>query len=133
MMRSISAALAGFVTWFMVATLCDFLVRTLLPGYTAAEPTMAFTLAMMVARLGLAVVSSLVAGYVCSAVARGHPSAVYGCAALLLLFFLPMHYHLWHKFPVWYHAFFLITLAPLVLLGAAAQRRGRMAPAPPNT
>ena len=129
MMRSIFAVVAGLVTWFVVATLCNFVVRALLPGYTAAEPTMAFTLAMMVARLGLAVVSSLVAGYVCSAVARGSLGAVYVCAALLVLVFLPIHYNLWHKFPAWYHGFFLITLAPLVLLGAAVQRRGRSVPA----
>lgn len=133
MMRAIFAVLAGFVTWFVVATLCNFLVRALLPGYTAAEPALTFSLAMMVARLGLAVVSSLVAGYVCSAVARGHLGALYGCAALLVLFFLPIHYNLWQKFPLWYHAFFLLTLAPLVLLGAAVQRRARIATAPRNT
>ena len=54
---------------------------------------------------------------------RGKPSAVYACAAILLLFFLPVHYNLWHKFPVWYHLAFLVTLAPLVVLGGAIHRR----------
>ena len=72
---------------------------------------------------------SLVAGFACSAVARGNVSVVYICAALLVLLFLPVHYNLWHKFPLWYHGFFLITLAPLFRLGAAAQRRGSRAPA----
>ena len=123
MVRSILAVVVGFVTWFVVATLLNLLIRALLPGYAAAEPTLEFTLAMMAARLGLAVVSSLVAGFVCSAVDRGKPGAVYACAAILLLFFLPVHYNLWHKFPVWYHLVFLVTLAPLVLLGGAIQRR----------
>lgn len=133
MTRSVFAVLAGVVTWILVATVANLLVRALLPGYTAAEPTMSFTLAMMVARLGVAVVSSLGAGFVCSAVARGNMVAVYSCAALLVLCFLPVHYNLWHKFPVWYHAFFLLTLAPLVLLGAALQRRGRGPSAAPRT
>lgn len=37
--------------------------------------------------------------------------------ALLALFF-PIHIQLGPKFPVWYHLTFLITLAPLVALGA---------------
>jgi hypothetical protein len=129
MIRSILAVLAGFLTWFVVATLGNFLIRALLPGYAAAEPTMSFTLAMMVSRLGLAVVSSLVAGYVCSLVARGKRGAAYACAVVLLLCFLQVHYGLWNKLPVWYHLFFLTTLAPLVLLGAALQRRRQAAPA----
>ena len=77
MIRSILAVLAGFVTWFVVATLGNFLIRALLPGLCGrrARPW-TFTLAMMVSRLGLAVVSSLVAGYVCSLVARGKLGAV---------------------------------------------------------
>jgi hypothetical protein len=133
MIRSILAVLTGFVTWIVVATLGNFLIRALLPGYVAAEPSMTFTLAMMVARLGLGVASSLVAGFACSVVARGHVAAVYSFAAVLVLCFLPVHYNLWQKFPLWYHVFFLVTLAPLVLLGAAAQRRWQAAPAAPQT
>jgi hypothetical protein len=129
MIRSIPAVLTGFVTWFVVAQLGDFLIRALLPGYLAAEPSMSFTLAMMFARLTLAVVSSMVAGFACSAVARGRVAAVYSLAAVLVLCFLPVHYNLWQKFPLWYHLFFLVTLAPLVLLGAAIHRRWRAVPA----
>ena len=32
--------------------------------------------------------------------------------------FIPAHIQLWHKFPIWYHLTFLLTLAPLVALGA---------------
>lgn len=121
--RSILAVLAGFVAWFAVATACDHLLRAVSPGYLAAEHGLTFTLSMMVARLGLGVLSSLVGGYVCSAVARGGRGAVYSCAAVMVLCFLPVHYKLWHTFPVWYHLFFLVTLAPLMVLGASLQRR----------
>jgi hypothetical protein len=131
MIRSMLAVLAGFVTWFVVATLGNFLIRALLPGYQAAEPAMTFTLAMLVARLGLAIVSGLAAGYTCSAVARGDVRAVYACAALLVLCFLPIHFKLWAKFPLWYHLFFLVTLAPLVVWGAALRRRGQARAAAP--
>jgi hypothetical protein len=123
MVRSILAVITGVVTWMVVATLINFMIRALLPGYLAAEPTMSFTLAMMFARLGLAVVTSIIAGFAAAAVARDNMIAVYILAALLVVCFLPIHYKLWSKFPLWYHAFFLITLAPLVLLGALMQRR----------
>jgi len=32
--------------------------------------------------------------------------------------FLPVHYSLWNRFPIWYHLVFLISIIPLVLLGA---------------
>ena len=57
--------------------------------------------------------------------AHGKIAAVYVCAVVLVLCFLPVHYSLWSKFPLWYHAAFLITLVPLVLSGAAVQRRRR--------
>ena len=125
MIRSVLAVISGFMAWFVVATLGNFLIRALLPGYVAVEPSMSFTLAMLIARLALGFVSSFVAGFACSAVAHGKIAAVYVCAVVLVLCFLPVHYSLWSKFPLWYHAAFLITLVPLVLSGAAVQRRRR--------
>jgi hypothetical protein len=44
-------------------------------------------------------------------------------AGIMVALFIPAHYMLWDKFPVWYHLFFLVTLAPTVLLGASLVRR----------
>lgn len=41
----------------------------------------------------------------------------------MLLLFVPLHLKLWHAFPVWYHLFFLLTLAPTLLMGVALGRR----------
>ena len=38
---------------------------------------------------------------------------------MLLAMFIPVHYGLWDKFPVWYHLTFLVSLLPLTLVGAA--------------
>jgi len=32
---------------------------------------------------------------------------------------------LWDKFPIWYHLFFLITLVPAFLIGAALRKVAR--------
>jgi hypothetical protein len=37
--------------------------------------------------------------------------------------FIPVYYMLWTKFSVWYHVFFLLSLAPGVLFGAALKNR----------
>jgi len=66
MIRSILAAL---VTWFIVATIGNLILRAVRPGYSAVEVSMNFTLKMMVCRLILGLVSSLCAGFVCATIA----------------------------------------------------------------
>jgi len=43
--------------------------------------------------------------------------------AVMVVLFLPVHYMLWVKFPMWYHLFFLISLAPALLIGASLQSK----------
>jgi len=124
MIRSIIAVIIGIVGWFVVATAGNWILRALIPGYSESEPTMNFTLAMMVGRLLLGLVSSFVAGYSCAMLARSK-IAPKVAAAILLLLFLPVHYMLWDKFPIWYHLFFLITLVPAFMIGAALRNSAR--------
>jgi len=122
MVKSILAVIIAVITWFFVATILNWILRAVLPGYSAVEATMNFTLTMMVCRLILGLVSSLCAGFVCGAIARNRVAPKVA-ASLMVLLFLPVHYMLWAKFPIWYHLFFLITLAPTMLLGAGLARR----------
>ena len=118
LVRSLGAVVVGFIAWFVVATLGNLVLRAAIPGYTAVETAMTFTLSMQLGRLAVGLVSSVGAGAVCAAVARFRRWPAWVLAAILVLMFLPVHYTLLHKFPLWYHAFFLITLAPAVLVGA---------------
>jgi hypothetical protein len=122
MFRSILAVVVAVITWFLVATILNLVLRALLPGYSAAEVTFAFTLPMMLCRLGLGLVASLCAGLVGASIADRNTAAKI-TAGMLVALFIPVHYMLWDKFPIWYHLFFLVTLAPTVLLGAALVRR----------
>jgi fructose-specific phosphotransferase system IIC component len=122
MVRSVLAVIIAVITWFIVATIVNWILRVLLPGYSAVEATMNFTLAMMVCRLVLGLVSSLCAGFVCAAIARNRVAPKVA-AGIMVILFLPVHYMLWSKFPIWYHLFFLITLAPTMLIGARRARR----------
>jgi hypothetical protein len=127
MLRSICAVVVSVFIWFLVGTLGNWLLRALLPGYTAAEPAMAFSLTMQIARLALGLVASLCAGVVAAAIAKPGSHAPKVVAAVMVALFIPVHYMLWTKFPVWYHLFFLLSLAPAILLGATLLTKRSMA------
>ena len=121
--KLVLAILIGFVVWFVVATIANMLIRASLPGYAEAELATRFTLPMLLARLAVGAVSSVAAGLACALAARSISVAIKVLAAALVLFFFPVHYSLWTQFPLWYHAVFLVSLAPLVLVGAGVAHR----------
>ena len=123
MKRSIVACAAGLVVWILVVSVLNRLLRRFLTGYAAAEPAMNFTFRMMVARLAIAAVTSVIAGAVVPRIAPAAARLPWLVGAILLAIFIPEHVlQLWQKFPVWYHLTFLITLVPLVVLGAHLAR-----------
>lgn len=122
MKRSLFALAAGLVLWVLVATLINLGLRAGLPGYASAEPTMTFTLGMKVARLILAALASLAAGAATGRIAPWRTGLPWLLGAIILAAFIPIHVQLWARFPVWYHLVFLVTLVPLVGLGAALTR-----------
>ena len=123
MKRGIAGVLAGLVVWFVVATAINLALRLSWADYAMAEKPMTFTLGMQVARLVTGAVASLCAGFVAAWIAKGSATPVRLLAALLLLLFLPVHYGLWNRFPLWYHVVFLASLVPLTLLGAGLKAK----------
>jgi hypothetical protein len=123
MVKATVSVLVGFVMWFVAATLGNWLLRAFIPTYAAAEAGMDFTLPMLLGRLAIGFFSSLVAGYSCSWVARRSRRPIYVLSIIMLVFFLPVHYRLLSKFPIWYHAVFLGTLVPLTILGGVLRDR----------
>jgi hypothetical protein len=123
-MRVLLAFVAGLLAWVLVATILNIAVRRLLPGYTAAEPTMAFTSGMLSARLVIAFITSLVAGALSAAIAPRSGWVPGSLGVFLLVVFVPQHVKLWHLFPLWYHLTFLLTLVPLVAIGGRLWLRG---------
>ena len=117
MWRAIAGVIAGLVAWVVVVTVLNFGLRWWLPGYVQAEPAMLFTLGMKIARLSIGALSSLAAGALVRTITRSN-LAPWIVGLVLLALFVPDHIHIWNKFPVWYHLTFLVTLAPLVALGA---------------
>jgi len=118
MKRSILACLAGLLTWIVVVTVIDRVLRLSLPNYAAAEKTLQFTLGMKWARLLMAIVTSVAAGAVTGWISRCGRWAPLIVGSVVLAMFLPAHIAIWSKFPAWYHLTFLLTIIPAVLAGA---------------
>jgi NhaP-type Na+/H+ or K+/H+ antiporter len=118
MKRSILGGLAGLVTWIVVVSVIDRILRVTIQDYTAAERAIQFTLPMKFARLLMAAVTSVAAGAVAGRISRSSrwvPGIVGG---IVLAAFLPVHIAIWSKLPTWYHLSFLLTIIPFVILGA---------------
>ena len=118
MKRTILACLAGLLTWVVVVTVINRVLRLSLPNYTAAEQTLQFTLGMKWARLLMAIVTSVVTGAITGWISRSSRWAPLIVGSVVFAMFLPVHIVIWSKFPVWYHLTFLLTIIPAVLVGA---------------
>ena len=125
MLRNILAIIAGLVSWVLVVTVLNWMLRATLPGYSEAEPAMSFSLGMQLARLLIAALSSITAGIIVRAIAPSAHWAPWILGGVLVAVFVPVHWQLWQKFPLWYHLTFLVTLIPLTVLGASLSSRGR--------
>src|SRR5262249_19125080 len=124
-LRTVGAVVAALVTWILVATILNLPLRISWPHYHEAETVFNFTFAMKLARLTLGAVSSVAAGFVAAWIGKERMRAAMLTGVILLGLFIPNHYLLWSKFPVWYHLTFLVSLVPLTLLGAALHQRSK--------
>jgi hypothetical protein len=118
MWRTVLGIITGLVAWALIASLLDIGLRHALPGYQQAEPTFAFTVAMMIARLAIAAAASLATGAMVQLIAGPSRLAPWVVGGVMLLLFIPVHIRIGLRLPIWYHLVFLTTLAPLVVLGA---------------
>ena len=123
MWRTIASVVGGLVVWTAVVTVLNFGLRAAIPGYHDAEATLLFTPAMKAGRLAEAAISSFVAGMATRWIAPASKWSPWITGAIILGLFLPAHYNLWNRFPVWYHLTFLLSIVPLVVLGAAFRDR----------
>ena len=80
---------------------------------------MTFTVPMMIARLSIGALATVAAGVVAAVIVPQSTVARLAPGVILLIVFIPQHYMLWNKFPVWYHFTFLVSLVPLTYAGGA--------------
>jgi hypothetical protein len=122
MPRILAGAVVGAIVWLVSVTALNFALRYCWHDYASVEKAMTFTVPMMIARLVESGISSIVGGVVAAMIGRDRTRPALGAGIILLVLFLPVHYSLWSRFPIWYHLTFLSSLVVLSLLG------GRIAP-----
>ena len=123
--KTVGAVIAALVIWIFVATVLNLALRAWWPYYHEAETAFNFTFSMKLSRLALGAISSVGAGFVAAWLVRGRMKTATLTGIVLLGLFIPGHYMIWDKFPVWYHLTFLVSLVPLTLLGAALHQRSK--------
>ncbi len=123
MTRGVGGVIGGLVVWLLIATVGDLALRWSWASYAEVEKSMSFTLAMMAARLVLGAAASLGAGYTAAWITKRNGRTVKVLAAVLVVVFIPTHYALWDKFPLWYHLTFLASLVAVTLLGGILYAR----------
>src|SRR5262245_10547105 len=110
--------LAGFVTALAVAAASFTVLRAIWPAYAAAEPTKAYSLGMLWARLSIAAILTAAAGAVAALVARDGGRTAWWLGAFFFVISLPQHlYTVWNDYPAWYHAVYLLSLIPIAGYG----------------
>lgn len=128
MLRTISGAVTGFVSWWLLVIVIDFGLRKTWPEYAAVEKAMTFTFAMMIARLSMSGIASILSGAAAAIVGRQRFKPALLSGLVLLVLFAPIHYSIWTKLPVWYHTTFLTSLIVLSVLGGSLVRVRRASP-----
>ncbi len=116
MLRVVGGVVAGIAAWVVVVAALDLGLRHYWPDYAAVEKAMAFTFPMMAARLSMSALSSFLGGLAAGLVDKRRLAPLIS-GTILLLLFLPEHYLMWTRFPIWYHLIFLVSLPALSLLG----------------
>lgn len=116
MLRLIAGVVAGIVAWAVGVSVLNLGLRHGMAGYAAVEKSMAFTVPMMAARLSISGISSIVSGAVSAMAGRSRRAALIS-GIVLLICFIPIHYGLWNRFPIWYHLTFLSSLVVLSIVG----------------
>jgi len=118
-LRLLSALVTGFIVAVAIARLTFGHLGDVWPDYATAEPEKAYTLAMLLARLGLAAFVTICAAITATIVAgdRGRAAGVLGL--IFVAISLPSHLHYaWDDYPAWYHVVYLAFLVPIALSSA---------------
>jgi hypothetical protein len=115
--------LAGVAVGLLIGTLGFYFLRATWHDYAVAEPDMNFFFSMQLARLAVGAACPICGGWIAALVADGNSKAAWILGVVLLLMFIPIHYGIWDRLPIWYHLVFLLTLAPITGFSACIRLR----------
>jgi hypothetical protein len=115
--KAILGVVMGLIAWVAIVTVAGLILRTSWPAYASVAAAMTFTLPMLLARLSISAVATLATGLITTRIRPRSNLVTLMPGLILLVLFIPQHIMLWHKFPLWYHFSFLLSLVPLTWIG----------------
>jgi hypothetical protein len=121
-MREIGSVLAGLAGFLLLEFTLGLIARGLWPAYALAYPTRAYTLPVLLARLGTGAAMTLATGALAAKLGRRGPPTALRFGFALMVLASTWHIHIWAQYPVWYHLIFLAYLIPLAALGGRLNR-----------
>ena len=117
----------GVCTAVAMAAMATLLARTLWPAYAAAEPSRAYSGAMLIGRLLAGALCTAGAACAATRIAQDHGTVAWWLGGLFLGVSAPHHLlQVWAAYPVWYHVVYLSYLVPIA--GLTGQLASRSAP-----
>jgi hypothetical protein len=126
--RIVASVVAGIILWVALAIGIDIAMSQFWPDYVVAKHTYLFTLQMMIARLAESTIALVIASWIAARIAPASRAASWALGIVMLLFFIPVHYSLWDKFPIWYHLYFLTSLVVIpAIMGRVMGARASVA------
>ncbi len=121
--RIILSVVIGFVLWTALWLGSNAALQASIPNAFEESGTTSNSL-ILVGILGIAILVSLVSGYVTTIVAAKRsmtPTVVLGFALVAVGIFVQVQY--WNVMPIWYHMSFLAALLPCSLIGGLMRLR----------
>jgi hypothetical protein len=114
-----AGVVAGILAWLIAGLLGLAGLSAIWPAYASAVPLKAFSTAMLLARLGVAVAASIVGGL--AAGGLGGAGAARGVGYVLTALSAVVHIGMvWADYPIWYHVIYLLSLFPVTALAGLA-------------
>jgi hypothetical protein len=115
--RRLVAIATGLIAFAAVGAAGLLLLPPVWPAYAAALPGKTFSTAMLLARLAVGVVACGAAGAAAGRLDGGRAGWIVGVVVLAVATWSHV-VRVWADYPAWYHAAFLLPLAPLVAVAA---------------
>jgi hypothetical protein len=121
-MTRATGVVSGVLAFLIAGLLGLAVLSATWPAYASAVPTKAYSTAMLLARLGVAVAASIVAGLVAGGLggARAVRAVGYVLTAVSAVIHIGM---VWPDYPVWYHVVYLLSLLPVTALAGRVAAR----------
>jgi len=122
MVRFGIAVVSAVLAYMGIGAIGLFMLLATWPGYAEASPGRTYTLPMLLARLGVALLSALAAGVAAGRISGLRAAWVAGVVLVAAAGWIHLA-QVWADYPLWYHAAYVLPILPMMAAAAWASAR----------